>query len=132
MFPDIEANSKRQDLLVSDSKYIQTSQGTGPVTPTTPPPPPPGCNAPEYANDEYCDDENNNADCDWDGGACCANNASNWDIFCTDCECLDPNGGTTTPCKDKWKAKKCKKQKKKGKCSKKKVAKKCKKTCGKC
>merc|ERR1711892_318961 len=112
--------------------WIKSQMGSGPVTPTTPPPPPPGCNVPEYANDEYCDDENNNADCDWDGGACCANNATDWDIFCSDCACLDPNGGTTTPCKDKWKAKKCKKQKKKGKCSKKKVAKKCKKTCGKC
>merc|ERR1712203_751469 len=90
------------------------SWGTGPVAPTTPP-----CSHPEFDNDEYCDDGNNNAACNWDGGACCANNASNWDLFCTDCECLDPNGGTTTPsCKDKWKAKKCKKEKKKGKCSK--------------
>lgn len=98
----------------------------------TPTAPPPGCGSPDWANDQFCDDENNNADCNWDGGACCANNASGWDDWCTDCECLDPNGGTTTPCKDIWKKKKCKKQKKKGKCSKKKVAKKCKKTCGKC
>merc|ERR1712051_486309 len=109
------------------SDWNKSQMGTGPVTPTTPP-----CSLPHFADDEYCDDGNNNAACNWDGGACCANNASNWDLFCTDCECLDPNGGTTTPCKDKWKAKKCKKQKKKGKCSKKKVAKKCKKTCGKC
>merc|ERR1712051_6131 len=107
--------------------WIKSQMGTGPVTPTTTP-----CSLPHFADDEYCDDGNNNAACNWDGGACCANNASNWDLFCTDCECLDPNGGTTTPCKDKWKTKKCKKQKKKGKCSKKKVAKKCKKTCGKC
>merc|ERR1711892_1165789 len=63
--------------------WIKSQMGSGPVTPTTPPPPPPGCNVPEYANDEYCDDENNNADCDWDGGACCANNATDWNIFCS-------------------------------------------------
>ena len=99
------------------------------MTPTTPPP---GCNSPEWANDQYCDDENNNADCNWDGGACCGNNASGWDNWCTDCECLDPNGGSDTPCNDIWKAKKCQKKKNKGKCKKKKVAKNCKKTCEKC
>ena len=51
----------------------------------TPPPPPspkpgtttaplPGCGSPQWADDEYCDDENNNADCKYDGGACCNNN----------------------------------------------------------
>ena len=46
-------------------------------TPSAPPPPSPtptstptGCGFPEYATDGDCDDENNNAGCDWDGGAC--------------------------------------------------------------
>jgi trypsin len=51
----------------------------------TPPPPPsptpdttplPGCGSPQWADDQYCDDENNNADCKYDGGACCNNNFS--------------------------------------------------------
>ena len=31
----------------------------------------------------WCDDENNNADCNWDGGACCFNEAQGWDDYCT-------------------------------------------------
>ena len=31
----------------------------------------------------WCDDENNNADCNWDGGACCFNDAQGWDTYCT-------------------------------------------------
>ena len=45
------------------------------------------CKPPKYANDEYCDDDSNNADCDWDGGACCNNGLAEWDRFCTECEC---------------------------------------------
>ena len=47
--------------------------------PTTQPPttqPPSGCGSPQWANDMYCDDENNNASCNYDGGACCGNSAS--------------------------------------------------------
>ena len=41
--------------------------------------------------DESCDDENNNAGCNWDGGACCGDNVST--DYCTECKCLDPNFG---------------------------------------
>merc|ERR1719506_2874303 len=34
-----------------------------------------------------CNDENNNAGCDWDGGDCCG--PSNYKPFCKKCECLD-------------------------------------------
>ena len=44
---------------------------------------PSGCAIPQYANDQYCDDENNNADCNFDGGACCNNNNTYWDYYCT-------------------------------------------------
>jgi len=95
-----------------------------------------GCGSPQWANDKYCDDENNNASCNWDGGACCNNNQSYWDHFCTACECLDPNaqdGATTTaPCKDLKKAKRCNRVKKRGRCSRKWAKKNCKKTCGHC
>ena len=41
-----------------------------------------------YKDDGYCDDENNNAGCDWDGGDCCGDNVDTY--FCNKCECLDP------------------------------------------
>ena len=71
----------------------------GPTTappPTTAAPPTDGCGSPSWANDQWCDDENNNANCNWDGGACCNNDFGGWDTYCTVCECLDPNNGATT------------------------------------
>jgi len=47
------------------------------------------CGSTKYADDEYCDDESNNADCNWDGGACCNNGLGEWDRFCTECECKE-------------------------------------------
>ena len=44
---------------------------------------PSGCGSPQYANDQWCDDENNNPSCNFDGGACCDNNYSGWDDNCT-------------------------------------------------
>merc|ERR1711894_550859 len=29
------------------------------------------CKIPEWQGDGYCDDENNNSECAWDGGDCC-------------------------------------------------------------
>ena len=42
-----------------------------------------GCGSPHWATDMWCDDENNNAECNWDGGACCFNEAPGWDNYCT-------------------------------------------------
>ena len=55
------------------------------------------CEIPEFQGDGYCDDFNNEATCDWDGGDCCNNNLPDYDIFCSECQCLDPNFDTTTP-----------------------------------
>ena len=41
-----------------------------------------GCGSPQWAKDQWCDDENNNAGCEFDGGACCNNNLVGWDTFC--------------------------------------------------
>ena len=41
-----------------------------------------GCDSPQWAKDQWCDDENNNAGCEFDGGACCNNNFVGWDSFC--------------------------------------------------
>ena len=62
-----------------------------PSTPSTQTPSSNGCGAPEWATDAACDDENNNAACDFDNGACCGDNVDT--EYCTDCECLDPNPG---------------------------------------
>ena len=42
----------------------------------------------DYKGDGYCDDENNNANCEFDGGDCCRNNLTT--TYCTQCQCLDP------------------------------------------
>ena len=48
-----------------------------------------GCGSPEYAIDSLCDDENNNAGCNWDDGACCGDNVIK--LYCKLCECHDSN-----------------------------------------
>ena len=53
------------------------------------------CSAGFYPGDPFCNDENNNAECNFDNGACCDHWTVNgqawslWDHFCTDCECLE-------------------------------------------
>ena len=53
-----------------------------------------GCSNPNWQGDGYCDDENNNANCAYDGGDCCGNNTNV--EYCTHCHCLDPSFQTTT------------------------------------
>merc|ERR1719382_517091 len=43
-----------------------------------------------WIGDMYCDDMNNNMDCNYDGGDCCGPNVNT--EWCSDCQCLDPNG----------------------------------------
>ena len=47
------------------------------------------CSAGFYPGDPFCNDENNNAECNFDNGACCDNPFALKDYFCTDCECLE-------------------------------------------
>ena len=58
-----------------------------------------GCTGnPSWIGDGYCDDNNNNMDCSYDGGDCCGCNVET--SYCSVCGCLDPNGsggGTTCP-----------------------------------
>jgi hypothetical protein len=78
----------------------QTTTGTtnpsnAPTNPTTAG----GCTGNTgWIGDDYCDDENNNVECSYDGGDCCGCNVvTSW---CSVCACLDPNesgGGTTCP-----------------------------------
>ena len=46
-----------------------------------------GCDYPDWVGDEYCDDENNIADCSFDGGDCCGDNVDT--SFCSQCLCLE-------------------------------------------
>ena len=50
-------------------------------------------NIPQYIGDGYCDDENNNKDCQFDGGDCCGSDINT--KFCSECQCLGSQGGTT-------------------------------------
>ena len=36
-----------------------------------------------WIGDNYCDDENNNAACQFDGGDCCNNTMLHWDWYCS-------------------------------------------------
>ena len=42
-----------------------------------------------FVGDNYCDDENNNAGCNYDGGDCCGDDVNT--TWCDDCQCLDPS-----------------------------------------
>ena len=39
----------------------------------------------EYIGDSYCDDINNNLECNYDSGACCGSNVNTQ--YCTECIC---------------------------------------------
>ena len=67
----------------------------GPSGPAPPPPPGGSCGSPQWKGDNYCDDENNNEGCEWDGGDCCGDDVNT--TYCSVCECLDPNGSPAPP-----------------------------------
>merc|ERR1711899_88817 len=76
------------------------SGGTPTPAPTTaaPTPAPATCTGNlNWIGDDYCDDELNNAACEFDKGDCCNNSKPNWDHYCTVCQCLQ-TGSTTAPC----------------------------------
>ena len=50
--------------------------------------------SPWWKGDNFCDDENNNAACDWDGGDCCGPNVVTY--YCSECQCLDPSFASST------------------------------------
>ena len=60
------------------------------------------CERPDWVGDDYCDDETNNAACNWDGGDCCNNDKPDWRKFCKVCECLDPDESAGTCVKPEW------------------------------
>ena len=46
--------------------------------------------------DNYCDDQNNNAECNFDDGDCCDNDFNGWVQFCSVCACLETSTTTTS------------------------------------
>ena len=46
-----------------------------------------GCGSPHWKGDKICDDDNNNAGCDFDGGDCCGKDVETH--YCDKCECLE-------------------------------------------
>ena len=92
-------------------------------------PPTKGCGLLDFVGNSYCDDENNNAECNFDNGDCCPpHGLDNWDQHCTACECKERDGDGK--CDDEKSQKWCNKNKKK--CSEEKIYKKCMKTCERC
>ena len=55
------------------------------------------CAIPQWAGDNFCDDENNNPECGFDGGDCCDNDGEGWDNYCSLCECLEMPATTEEP-----------------------------------
>ena len=72
-------------------KQHMEDPGSPPTSTTAPPST--GCQNNDYVGDNYCDDGNNNAGCNFDGGDCCGDNVNN--DYCNVCECLE--GSTAVP-----------------------------------
>ena len=58
------------------------------------------CEYPQYKGDNICDDGNNNAGCNWDGGDCCGNHVNQ--DYCQECLCKDPNDPSWKTCPEGW------------------------------
>merc|ERR1711962_363386 len=59
----------------------------------------------QWIGDNYCDDQNNNPECEMDGGDCCQEEpADGWDQYCNDCLCIEIPETTEAPseCIDQW------------------------------
>merc|ERR1711971_1524356 len=81
--------------------------GTAAPTTAAPPTAAPTTAAPttcvqSWIGDNYCDDENNNAACQSDGGDCCNNSAPNWDWYCSACQCLQQESCESVGGVDNW------------------------------
>ena len=67
--------------------YFTLAEDPTTTTSTTPP----ACIKPNWKGDGWCDDMNNVASCDYDGGDCCGSNVDT--TYCDECECLDQSCG---------------------------------------
>ena len=76
-------------FVTSPDFQYQDNGTAGPPAPNPPtqgPPteaPPPSDCIDQWIEDGFCDDENNSAACQFDGGDCCNNDGPNWDWYCS-------------------------------------------------
>jgi hypothetical protein len=50
------------------------------------------CSNAAWVGDGFCDDGNNNCNCDWDNGDCCGENGKQLQYaYCSSCACADPS-----------------------------------------
>ena len=91
---DCDAHDECQDGLACGSNNCPASLGFDSEVDCCYPNSCPGtCGNPTWKGDNYCDDQNNNCGCEWDGGDCCGNDVNTQ--YCSACECLDPNAGNS-------------------------------------
>ena len=76
-----------KSINCSHTTVLATAPTTAPTPAPTTAPAPGNCELPDWYGDDYCDDENNNADCGFDGGDCCNNGFKDWKKYCTECKC---------------------------------------------
>ena len=81
---------QNQDSILILIQFDQNHFASDENYSTTPPP----CEKPSWKGDGYCDDMNNVASCDYDGGDCCGDNVDT--SYCTQCLCLDPAFSTSS------------------------------------
>ena len=91
------ARPKFPGVYARVTKYLTWIKANMETTTPAPPPPattaappattaaPAGCGAPHWKGDGFCDDENNNAGCAYDGGDCCGTNVNT--TYCKECKC---------------------------------------------
>ena len=84
--PTTSINTANTTKLTTTEFVTSTTSDTS-TNPTS------GCGFPNWQGDKVCDDMNNNADCDYDGGDCCGDFVDT--SYCRLCQCLDPTH--TTP-----------------------------------
>ena len=71
-----------------ECESLTTTPSTPPTTSTTTGTPL-NCERHDYHADGFCDDGNNIAECEFDGGDCCGDDVDT--KYCKECECIDPN-----------------------------------------
>merc|ERR1712021_244340 len=99
-----EAPANGWDQYCEDCECFDMPETTEPPMETTEEPMD-DCLGPHRSKDNYCDDQNNNPECDFDGGDCCQDEAAEgWNQYCNDCLCLEMPETTEGPaeCPDEW------------------------------
>merc|ERR1711881_803704 len=88
-----------QTGTTTTTSVTTTTSITTTTTTTTTQAPAPSCGQEKYKGDGYCDDDNNNAGCEFDGGDCCEKSLGGplKTDYCKECKCLDPNPQAQAP-----------------------------------